>query len=497
MEPIARFTLVLSTVSGLLGASTLALSCAPAGSESTVDGGDKQSGGGAAAGGTSGLPGDGNGQPNLGSVPLPGESGCEGLECQVPTCPAGVTTSITGKVYDPAGKIPLYNVVVYVPNGPVPAFTEGASCDRCATSVMNPVTSTITDETGSFRLEGVPAGENIPLVMQVGKWRRQITVPAVAGCTDTPLTNAESTRLPRNRTEGDIPRIAIAAGGADQMECLPRRLGIDDSEFTAAGGAGRIHLYSGHKEKANNPINQIDANLPGAGPLTQATELWASSTSLMKYDIVILSCEGGAYEQTKPMSSRQALYDYASTGGRVFASHWHSIWFEQGPQPVPTTGTWSNRTDPPNEALPHPATVNQTFPKGQALAKWLVNVNASSTLGTIDVLYPRDNLQAVNQAIARDWITLENEGYPQNPTAVQYMSFNTPIGVPEEQVCGREVYTNLHVAGVDSDDPDRNTTFPLGCEERDLSDQEKVVAFMLFDLSSCIQNDDDPPKPPK
>ncbi|HEX2860961.1 MAG TPA: hypothetical protein VHN79_04950, partial [Lacunisphaera sp.] len=59
------------------------------------------------------------------------------------------------------------------------------------------------------------------------------------------------------------------------------------------------------------------------------------------------------------------------------------------------------------------------------------------------------------------------------------------------------VYTNLHVAAVDSNDPTRNQTFPLGCAERDLSAQEKVVAFMLFDLSACVMNDDLKPKPPK
>ena len=63
-------------------------------------------------------------------------------------------TTISGKIYDPAGKIPLYNVVVYVPNAPVVPFTEGASCDRCGASIVNPVTSAITDETGNFVLDG-------------------------------------------------------------------------------------------------------------------------------------------------------------------------------------------------------------------------------------------------------------------------------------------------------------------------------------------------------
>jgi hypothetical protein len=139
-------------------------------------------------------------------------------------------------------------------------------------------------------------------------------------------------------------------------------------------------------------------------------------------------------------------------------------------------------------ANPLPATINQTFPKGAALAKWLVNVQASTVLGSLDLVYPRDNLQAVNAEIAREWITLDNPNFPNAPKAVQYMSFNAPIGAAEDQVCGRDVYTNLHVASVDNNNTANDLGFPASCELRALSPQEKAMAFMLFDLSSCIMS---------
>jgi hypothetical protein len=453
------------------------------------------------SGGASAVPGSGGSLGlNLGGVLGSGDGSCEGLECAVPACPSGMTTSISGKIYDPAGKTPLYNVAVYVPNAPTLPFTEGASCERCGASIVNPVSAAITDETGAFKLTQVPAGVDVPLVIQVGKWRRQIKVPSVAACADTALTDPQVTRLPRNKAEGDIPRIAIAAGAADQMECLPRRLGIDDAEFTTAGGDGRIHLFTGHHGMGRNeglPVSQFDASLNAGAALSPADDLWASSDSLMKYDIVILSCEGAANANQKPMAMREALYDYASRGGRVFASHWHNVWFANGPDPVPSTGVWSNRMDPAMMGETLPATVNETFPKGAALAKWLVNVGASTVQGQMTVEFPRDNLQDVNPMLAREWITVQSPRYPDSPKAVQYMSFNTPIGVPEEQVCGRAVYTDLHVASVDNATAEQSKPFPSGCEVRDLSAQEKAVAFMLFDLSACIQNDDKPPQVPK
>jgi hypothetical protein len=415
----------------------------------------------------------------------------------VPVCAAGADTTISGKVFDPAGKMPLYNVVVYVPNGPVPAFTEGASCDRCGASISNPVTAAVTDETGSFVLRGAPAGANVPLVIQVGKWRRQIVVPTVTGCADTPLTDPQLTRLPRNKAEGDIPRIAIAAGGADAMECFTRRLGIDDAEHTTSAGDGRIHLYTATDNGGDLSVKAFDASLNAGAALPHATQLWQDLPTLKKYDIVILSCEGTTFPDEKPMASRQALYDYASQGGRVFASHWHHIWFSDGPPPVPTTGEWMSRDNPADAATPVPATINQSFPKGEALAKWLVNVGASTTLGTLSVVGPRDNIQAINPLVSREWITLDNPNYAQAPKVVEYMSFNAPIGVPEAEACGRAVFTGLHVSTSVEDRLEQPPGFPLECDATELSAQEKAVAFMLFDLSACIQNDDEPPEPPK
>ena len=141
--------------------------------------------------------------------------------------------------------------------------------------------------------------------------------------------------------------------------------------------------------------------------------------------------------------------------------------------------------------------MNQTFPKGQALAKWLLNVGASTVQGNMDVAYPRDDIQTVNETLAREWITVNNTNYPDAPKAVQYMSFNAPIGAAEDKICGRAVFTDLHVASIDDNTTANALGFPESCEKRDLSAQEKAVAFMLFDLSACVQSDIKPPKPPK
>ena len=121
-------------------------------------------------------------------------------------CAAGTRTSVSGIVYDPAGKVPLYNVIVYVPNQAPAPFAAGATCDRCSASDLHAVVSTLTDTHGHFVLNDVPVGTDIPLVIQIGKWRRQTTIATVPRCTDTPtptsLTDPKPS-VPRHRVHMD------------------------------------------------------------------------------------------------------------------------------------------------------------------------------------------------------------------------------------------------------------------------------------------------------
>jgi hypothetical protein len=474
------------------------------------EGGASSSGGssGASSGSGDGASGDGNTGLHIGCTTL--------AMCQV-ACKDGGTTSLSGTVYDPAGKVPLYNVVVYIPTTAVQPITTGASCDQCGGNVTgNPLVTALTDAQGHFVLNNVPAGIQFPLVMQLGKWRRQVMVQSVTACQSTALTDKNTMRLPRNQSEGNIPHIAIATGGADPLECLLRKIGIDDSEFSTAGGSGRIHLYGGAGVPSSTPPLVATSSFApslnsGASFATAHTTLWNSLTDLKAYDIVLLACEGqptladadagGGNAGTKPAAALQAMYDYESNGGRVFASHWHDYWFEQGPAPVPSTGSWTDVTPPP----PDPAygTIDTSFPKGQAFHDWMSHVGGLQPDGTLQIYQPKDNLTAVGNG-AQQWVTLSNPNTTPTPgqTAVQYMSFNTPLDVDAGSQCGRVVYSDLHVSSGATNDAgvplgDRTgQPFPSGCVTTDLSPQEKALEFMLFDLSSCIQSDTTPPQPP-
>ena len=420
---------------------------------------------------------------------------CVGLQCQQVACPAGASTTVSGTVYDPAGKNPLYNIAVYVPNDAVQPLPSGATCDNCANLYTgSPIASALTDAAGKFRLENAPAGVDIPLVVQVGKWRRQFKLATVAACQDNPQAD-KLLRLPRNRSEGDIPNIAVSTGGSDTLECLLRRVGVDASEFVPGGSPqGRVQIFQGHSDKDSGDVSTAPNTAPPA-PRSFAA-LWNSVDSLLRFDIVLLSCEG---EETQHMN-QQALHDYADMGGRVFASHYHYAWFNTGPYANENLATWKkggNDIGKINAEIVTTLSSGQPFVKGQALQSWLGTVGAlqNGKLPIEDAKHNAD-ISAANMP-SQTWIVADQEA--KAPSAVQYFSFNTPttptVGADfAAGTCGRVVFSDLHVGAASGDEPKQPV--PQSCADDELSPQEKALEFMLFDLSSCITPDTGTPTPP-
>jgi hypothetical protein len=402
-----------------------------------------------------------------------------------PGCP----TSISGTVYDPAGKLPLYNVVVYEPSEPLAALKSGASCETCDGNFSGrPVAATVSDAAGHFKIEGLKATENVPLVIQVGKWRRQITVPSVTACQDNALDEPDLFRLPRNQAEGDLPQMAVVRGGSEALECLVRKLGVDDAEFTPDSGTGRVHLY----------VSAGGTATDGTGKMADGTALGTDDSLLdsldkMKgYDMVLLGCEGtDNIIEGRPESQYFNVRDYADQGGRLFGSHYYDkfIWNDKTEdKPYPEVVKFQSGAS----ALPSPAIGNINtdpgFPKGNALADWLVNVKASTMRGQISIIDAENTVQSVLNPKAISWISSPDAKTPGAPI---YFSFPTPIDGP---ACGRMVFSDIHVASGSGDTGKQ--PFPTGCTNPELTPQQAALAFMIFDLSSCVQPETDDVRPP-
>jgi hypothetical protein len=363
---------------------------------------------------------------------------------------------------------------VYVPNGPIDAVPHGASCERCASRSVRAVVSTLTDARGEFVLDDVPADLAVPIVVEIGRFRRIVRTDVVA-CTETRLAD-DAVRLPRNGTEGDLPRIAVTTGASDALECLLRNIGIDDREFVGGGDErGHVQLFRG---KGGGGLPKI--------PVPEAADLWNDPARLRGYDIVALSCEGDEANENKggtdPLA-REAMHGYANGGGHVFATHFQGTWLKGSPAAdFRDVATWDTTKDVGDSYA-----IDTTFPKGQAFAEWLVAAGASTELGTIRLDNVTFSVGDVHQPPAQPWIRSASSG------RVRYFSFNTPIGTPREAQCGRFVFADLHSFGLGGSD------FPDGCltAPNALSPQQLALEFLLFDLFACVDDDRDRPTPPR
>ena len=180
--------------------------------------------------------------------------------------PGGGDTTLSGTVYDPAGKIPLYGVVVYVPNT-VPRAHLGRVVRDLLDLYTAPVVSAVTDASGKFTIKNMPVGQNIPLVVQVGKWRMQYTLSNVAQCVENDaasLAGREAAGCRRTTCEGDMPNIAISTGRGRLARVPAPPHGRRRGRVHAATRGQRAHPHLHGRRRAERPRRAQSRNPPAS-----------------------------------------------------------------------------------------------------------------------------------------------------------------------------------------------------------------------------------------
>ena len=69
----------------------------------------------------------------------------------------------------------------------------------------------------------VPVDERVPIVVQIGKWRRLHHVHVTRKCEENKVQDV--LRLPTKSDEGDMPQIAVASGGLDALAITGNTVG--------------------------------------------------------------------------------------------------------------------------------------------------------------------------------------------------------------------------------------------------------------------------------
>src|ERR1700722_18869285 len=391
---------------------------------------------------------------------------CTGIACNVQTCGGGGATTVSGYTYAPNGQLPLYDVQVFIPNAALTPFSQGLQCENCGAPLSGePIATALSDPTGHFVLSGVPTGTNVPIVVQLGKWRREAYIPTVTGCTANTLTDPNLTRLPQNQMEGSMPHVALTTGGCDQMGCMLTKIGIDPTEFGAqADGYNKaINVYQGS-----------NGGVPAGA--TAAMNLWGDATNLATYDEAIFSCECDEAPASKGGGFGAASYgvvtDYLNAGGRIFTTDFQYVWYKFSPDPnigettagSPTIGLGEIIGGAPGGGPT--MTLSTTIPKAVALAAWLKNVFSGVPLPS-GTTYPLDsysqmgevepdvifcNVQSLNPAETIDWADSDQTGggaYGGGCTGAspgpRIFTVDTPVGVAPTMQCGRGVHIDAHV----------------------------------------------------
>ena len=402
-----------------------------------------------------------------------------------PTCP-GKESSITGTVFAPNGTDPVPGATVFIPSRVPELFPPDVKCEVCGTygNSTNLWFGTSKFD-GTFELKNVCPGK-YTLVFQNGRFRRVIEVNVPPSGTLKLTVN--ETRLPRRTGEahkGDsIPKMAVATGDYDKMECVLRKLGIQDDQFD---------LYEGAKVLVS-PTKK----------LTPFKNLVGNLDLMKKYAVIFINCTDNTFEdELKKTAVRDNIEAYVNAGGRLYITDWSYDWMEQ------ITGLAPFVDFQPDDSGEGPEGANagalgadglkvQATIKDPNMAQWLALFPGTITGDKVLVQHflvewvmMRKLGKDVKLWVEGDVKSKDGKVTGTLPLTVTYNFKN----------CGKILFSSYHTEGRDTEwlpplypglPPMPNPKpFPEYCSAQ-MEPQDRILEYLIYDISNCIKPIDKP-----
>ena len=390
-----------------------------------------------------------------------------------PKCADNTKVTITGKVTAPNQTDPVPGAAVYIPSNVPEDFPLEVRCEVCKTpgQTTNRWWTTTSAFNGSFTLTDVCPG-SYWLVMQNGRFRRAVKITVPTG--GNMQIKAGESRLPRKNKEFTIhdavPRIAVATGDYDKMECVLLKMGLDSSAYD---------LYEGAKLLKNKQLNKTFADLV------------KTYSALKAYNIIFINCTDNTFEsQLKNSLVQQNLKKYIEAGGRLYVTDWSYDWLEQMPDLAPYIDFEPGLSDSTPEAQNKGALGKGDIKvladiKDPALAKWLGQFSGAIQNGKSQISHFLTQWVIMHK-VSKDVKTWVN-GVIQSISGS--INGSRPLTVTfNYKNCGKVLFSSYHTEGRDEElkaYPAPAKPFPNYCAGK-ISPQDRILEYLIFDIANCV-----------
>lgn len=419
-----------------------------------------------------------------------GSGSGSGSNC--PTC-----STITGKVWapkygpgeaPPGQEIPIFGATIYVSDTRPAPIPQQVYCEPCIDTPQGAVSS---KHDGSFELSVDGKGHYF-LVIQKGPFRLEQEIDVNYGVTALPPS---ATTLPSRLDSQNgawIPKVAIARGNYDAIEDILGKVGfgsMDGSGQKLGTTDGEITFY----------------DWAGTGP-TSVQYLVQNINELRKYHIVFFPCSTDVADAVfTDQNNLKNIRQFVAEGGKLYVTDWSGEVGDRAfpPQielgddgfstadskgtydPMALTGTlttvgdadgslydaddgkavdpdlnmWLGLQTGPTEDNPTPSIYNANF--------FTVAHNWNYITKLTSVMKGNDDMGNPVYDDPKAWVTGSDGSHGAGPLAVTY----EPAG------CGKVLYSTFQTSGASASEMHAG-----------LTPQERVLLFLIMEISSCTKN---------